>query len=72
MGSLIDKLREDEEEYFWICKELGIKTNHDENIYVHLKQICDQYGVPTKWELKEIIRKVKLRETKINSLLGND
>lgn len=38
MGSLIDKIREDEEEYYWICKELGIKTPHDENMYVHDQQ----------------------------------
>ncbi len=72
MGSLIDKIREDEEEYYWICKELGIKTPHDENMYVHLKEICDQYGVPAKWELKEIINKIKTREIKIEQLLKDN
>jgi hypothetical protein len=69
MGSIIDKLREDEEEYFWICKELGVKTNHDKNMYSHIKQICDQFGVEFKWELKEIIGKIKLRQVKIDQIL---
>lgn len=69
MGSLIDKLREDEEEYYWICKELGIAIPDEGNMYDHYPKIFEQFGVKFKWELKEIIEKIKLREVRIDQIL---
>lgn len=72
MGSLIDKIREDEEEYYWICKELGISRKNEGNMYDHYPKIFKQFGVKDKWELKEIINKIKTREIKIEQLLKDN
>lgn len=70
MGSILDKIREDEEEYYWICKELGITIPNEGNMYDHYPKIFQQFGVNNKWELKEIIGKIKLREVKIDQIIN--
>ena len=65
MGNLLDKIREDLEEYEWICKELNIPRK---NMFDHYPKIFEEFGVKDKWELKEIIRKRKIREDKLDDL----
>lgn len=68
MGSILDKIREDEEEYFWICNELDIPAKNTGNMYDHYPKIFLQFGVKDKWELIDMITKRKVREEKLNNL----
>ena len=68
MGNLLDKIREELEEYEWICKELNIPRKNEGNMFDHYPKIFEEFGVRSRWELKEIIRKRKIREDKLDDL----
>lgn len=68
MGNLLDKIREELEEYEWICKELNISRKNEGNMFDHYPKIFEEFGVRSRWELKEIIRKRKIREDKLDDL----
>lgn len=68
MGSLLDRIREDEDEYFWICQKLNISTLDYDNMYQHYPVIFKQFGVKDKSGLIDLIEKIEERSKKIDKL----
>lgn len=71
MGSGLDKMYDDYDDYEYICKNLGEKaTRGYTDFRSHQQAILSKYGFKDKYEYFEILRKQEKRDKRIGKILG--